>query len=171
MIDVYINCNTKKYLLEQSKKYWISNNNKTQYQKGFIGNGDYPYLPVFLGLLGEKAFSIITKTEIDFEYKLFGDGGYDFLYKNKKINIKNTITKNQNVAGYIKKHKKHHSDFYVFCRTFNFKNFNNNTKVTFKGYITKTELINMPFKAGLDGKDMYVIENKNLNNLGDLIYG
>ncbi len=168
MIDVYINSETETELLEKSKKYWISNNNKTQYQKGFIGRGNYPYLPVFLGLLGEKAFSILIKKDIDFEYKLYGDSGYDFIYKNKKINIKNTITKNKNIAGYIKKNKKHVSDIFVFCRTY--RNQNTQTKISFKGYITRKDLFNTGYETGIDGKEMYVVKTVDLKPLNEIIY-
>ena len=47
--------------------------------------------PHFIGLCGEKIFSLEFGLPMNEELIKTGDGGYDFIVNNKKINVKTTI--------------------------------------------------------------------------------
>ena len=173
-MEVVISNKTKNYLYSKSKNFWISKNNFTEYERGFLGNGKKPFLPVFFGLLGEKAFSIITKKNVNFNYIVGGDKGYDFILNNKKINVKLSLNKNKKIAGYIKVKKLYNCDIFVFSKT-NFNqnkiDTNQNVNVKFLGYLDKKDLGKQPKRNGIDGKPMYVVDVNNLKPMRELIYG
>lgn len=45
----------------------------------------------FIGLCGEKVFSIVYDIPVNEDLIVTGDGGYDFIISNKKVNVKTTI--------------------------------------------------------------------------------
>lgn len=49
------------------------------------------YSPHFIGLCGEKVFSLIFGLSVNEDLIVTGDKGYDFLIDNNKINVKTTI--------------------------------------------------------------------------------
>ncbi len=133
----------------------------------------------FVGLVGE----ILTKNLFNIKHKFTQgfDGGYDFVYKKQKIDIK-TMGRTVNVKDYfvhnfIAFQENYNCDLYIF-NSLNKKN----NKLNICGWITKKDLLNksMFYKKGTIRKrsngtsfkmkaDTYEIKNNQLNNIKELI--
>ncbi len=133
----------------------------------------------FVGLVGE----ILTKNLFNIKHKFTQgfDGGYDFVYKKQKIDIK-TMGRTVNVKDYfvhnfIAFQENYNCDLYIF-NSLNKKN----NKLNICGWITKKDLLNksMFYKKGTIRKrsngtsfkmkaDTYEIKNYQLNNIKELL--
>jgi len=132
----------------------------------------------FVGLLGE----ILVKKYLKIEHKYSEgfDGGYDFIYKGKKFDVK-TMGRNVNpkeyfVNNFITYQLKYDCDGYIFC------SLNKKTnKLSICGWVTKQELkskgklfIKGQTRQRTDGSSFSLkapileIKNNQLNNINDL---
>jgi hypothetical protein len=75
-------------LAKQRGKYYNSNWQQNKYRKGIANSDSDDYYIERLGLYGELTMSKILGIEIDKKIYDDGDPGYDFVYKNKKIDVK-----------------------------------------------------------------------------------
>jgi hypothetical protein len=132
----------------------------------------------FVGLLGE----ILVKRHLNIEHNYSNgfDGGYDFIYKGKKFDVKtmgrNVDPKDYYVNNFICYQLDYECDGYVFC------SLNKKTnKLTICGWVTKEELkskgelfIKGQTRQRTDGSTFKLkaptleIKNNKLNNIKDL---
>jgi hypothetical protein len=133
----------------------------------------------FVGLIGE----ILTKNVFGLNHKYINgfDGGFDFEYKGKKIDVK-TMGRTVNIKPYfvhnfIGFQKDFDCDIYIFN---SLNKISNNLEIC--GWVTKDELINKSFfykKGDIRNRDngtsfkmkadTYEIENRLLNNIKELL--
>lgn len=134
----------------------------------------------FVGLVGE----IIIKRlfGLDHEFKNGFDGGFDFVYKGLKIDVKtmgrNVDVKDYFVNNFVAHQKKFDCDIYIFC------SLNKKTnELTICGFLSKKELLKKSIYRK-KGETMqrsngttfvlktnnYQIENKDLKNIAKLFY-
>ena len=97
-----------------------SNKKKGVWGKGIINTDEDPHKAERVGILGEVALSKLISVPADLEYREKGDK-QDFVYKNKKIDVKTNFYLNSKQVGYIK------------CALFN-KNTYTATKVLFSHF-------------------------------------
>ena len=134
----------------------------------------------FVGLVGE----IIIKRlfGLDHEFKNGFDGGFDFVYKGLKIDVKtmgrNVDVKDYFVNNFVAHQKQFDCDIYIFC------SLNKKTnELTICGFLSKKQLLKLAvlYKKGDKRKrsngttfqiktDSYEIQNKNLKNISKLFY-
>ena len=76
-------------LAKKRAKYKNEHWQQNKYRKGLLNSDKNPYLSERLGVYGEMAFSkFLGKIPLDENISDIGDPGYDFIYKNKKIDTK-----------------------------------------------------------------------------------
>lgn len=132
----------------------------------------------YVGLLGE----VIIKKHLGIDYKLQSnfDGGFDFIYKGKRIDVKTmgrkVYPKPYYVNNFIAYQKHFNCDAYIFC-SLNKINYD----LTVCGWVTKEQLLKRAdiFEEGTvrertDGSTFklkaptYEIKNTQLNNINTL---
>lgn len=132
-----------------------------------------------VGLLGE----VLTKQVFNIEHKFSSgfDGGFDFLYNNKKVDVKtmgrNVFMKDEYVHHLIAFQDKFDCEIYIF----NSLNKKNNI-LEICGWVTKDQLLQRSkfIKKGTERKrnngttfllktDGYFIKNNQLNNIKEFI--
>ena len=142
---VFINCNEYNLCEQYSQNMWCSSKRGT-YGKGLLNSQSDPYKTERTGKLGEMALSKLIKSNVDGEYKKYGDQ-YDFKIKGYSIDIKTKApNKYINKVGYItaineKGYKLQlKSNIYVFCYLENDDTIQKNAVAIVQGWIHADEI-------------------------------
>src|SRR5574337_737239 len=141
-------------LCQQASSNLWANTKKGRYGSGLINSNKDPRKVERVGLLGEMAFSILSKLPVDFGYKE-GGASYDFILKDgRTVDIKTESKLHDYNCGLIYaisdwgKPIMLRADLYVFCYLKEESKDNKKAVINFLGYCTQDFVTQCSVKPG-----------------------
>ena len=169
---------------DSSHNMWV-NTKKGKYGSGIINSNNDPRKVERTGRLGECALGSLLNKNVDWEYRVGGDGGVDFKIgefscdiKTASYNPKSKKRIGRSLIKYIdgKRGKLHlKSEIYVSAEII-FENRDNKVaEIEIHGWCCRSELKNMPTEAGIYGYEKnvkgwrnYLLMENRLHRIEDL---
>jgi hypothetical protein len=172
------------------KESWSQKNNEFyRWGSGILNSGRIPYKAELIGILGEIAFSKISKLPVDCEYKKSGnshDFKTDILKSHREVNIEVKTRLSDYGDVYIKRYDENSkivplkSDIYVFCHLITKWNIIENhilkqdeielIKVYIDGVISKKRLKTKSIQPAFNGTHKNIVcSTEDLANIDKLI--